>query len=36
MYKMWMILGLLALLPIATYGAGLFDTQLDPLIMARN
>jgi hypothetical protein len=31
-----MIVGLLALLPLATYGAGLFETQLDPLVMAGN
>ena len=34
MCKMWMILALLLLLPLATYGAGLFDTDVDPLQLA--
>jgi hypothetical protein len=34
--KLWLILALTVLLPAALYSAGLFNTQVDPLVVATN
>ena len=35
MCKMWLVLALSVLLPLAAYGAGVFETAMDPMVVAN-